>query len=258
MTARQLLQLYPRAWRERYGDEFAEFVGDRRLSAQQMIDIVGGALDAWTSRSVRASVGGSVAGNSTGGASVVHTLKLKCASRTAHYTTKDALIGAGVMIGATFVLLAIGIGANRSGYPALGETLKGLAFPASMLLSMPFYLTKGLSWRAQAILLGVPTAILIAISYVATRSDDLWSKALPRSCFVCIRANGARGTKTKCARCSNSGRRALPICPGSSATRPGSGGTRQSIRSVIRSSGPAPLLWVSSAVWHSRWCACTA
>jgi len=169
MTARRLIQLYPRAWRERYGEEFAEFVGDRRLSVQQVIDIVGGALDAWASPSVRASVRGSVAGNSTGGAAMIQVLKLKCATRTPRYTTKDALIGAGVLIAVTFVLLEAGIVANRSGYHALGETLKGLAFPASMLLSMPFYLTKGLSWRAQALLLGVPTLILIAISYLATK-----------------------------------------------------------------------------------------
>jgi hypothetical protein len=169
VTARQLLRLYPRAWRERYGEEFTEFVGDGRLSAQQVIDLVGGALDAWTSRSVRASVRGSVAENSTGGATMVHQLKLKCATRTPNYTTKDALIGAGVMIGAAFVLLATGIAANRSGNAAVGETLKGFAFPASMLLSMPFYLTKGLSWRAQTVLLGVPLVILIVISYVATR-----------------------------------------------------------------------------------------
>jgi hypothetical protein len=169
MTARQLLQFYPRAWRERYGEEFAEVVGDRRLSVQQVIDIVGGALDAWTSRSVSASVRGSVAGNSRAGATMVQTLKLKCATRTPRYTTRDAMIGAGVMIGVTFVLLALGITANRSGYPVLGETLKGLAFPASMLLSMPFYLTKSLSWRAQTVLLGVPMAILIVISYIATK-----------------------------------------------------------------------------------------
>ena len=100
---------------------------------------------------------------------MVQQLKLKCATRTPHYTTKDALIGAGVTIGATVVMLALGIAANRSGYPTVGETLKGLAFPASMLVSMPFYLTKGLSWRAQAVLLGVPTVILIAISYLATK-----------------------------------------------------------------------------------------
>ena len=100
---------------------------------------------------------------------MVQALKLKCATRKPHYTTKDALIGAGVIIGVSFVLLALGIAANRSGYVTAGETLKGLAFPASMLLSMPFYLTKGLSWRAQTILLGVPMAILVVISYVATK-----------------------------------------------------------------------------------------
>ena len=100
---------------------------------------------------------------------MVHELKLKCATRTPHYTTRDALIGAGVLIGVTFALLALGIAANRSGYTTEGETLQGLAFPASMLLSMPFYLTKSLSWRAQTVLLGVPMAILIVISYVATK-----------------------------------------------------------------------------------------
>lgn len=169
MTARRLIQLYPRAWRERYGEEFAEFVGDRRLSVQQMVNIVGGALDAWTSSRVRASVRGSVAGHSTGGATMIQELKLKCATRTPGYTTKDAMIGAGVVIGVSFLGLAAGIVANRSGYHALGETLKGLAFPASMLLSMPFYLTKNLSWRAQALLLGVPMVILVIISYVATK-----------------------------------------------------------------------------------------
>lgn len=169
MTARQLIQLYPRAWRERYGEEFAEFVGDRRLSAQQVVNIVGGALDAWTSRRVRASVQGSVAGHSMGGATMIQELKLKCATRTPGYTTRDAMVGAGVLIAVTFVLLTLGIAANRSGYHTLGETLKGLAFPASMLLSMPFYLTKGLSWRAQALLLGVPMVILVIISYLATR-----------------------------------------------------------------------------------------
>src|SRR5262245_15152746 len=139
------MQLYPRAWRERYGEEFAEFVGNRTLSAQQIVNIVGGALDAWTSPSVRASVRGSLAGSSTGGANMIHELKLKCATRSANYTTKDALIGAGVLIAVTFVVLELGIVANRSGYHTVGETLKGLAFPASMLLSMPFYLTKNLS-----------------------------------------------------------------------------------------------------------------
>ena len=45
MTAQQLVRLYPRAWRERYGDEFVETVGRKALNPQQVIDIIGGALD---------------------------------------------------------------------------------------------------------------------------------------------------------------------------------------------------------------------
>lgn len=41
-----LLRLYPRAWRERYGDEFAELLSARPPSLGDRLDIVRGALDA--------------------------------------------------------------------------------------------------------------------------------------------------------------------------------------------------------------------
>lgn len=43
---RWLLRLYPRAWRERYGDEFLALIEDAGLSARQLCDLLGGALDA--------------------------------------------------------------------------------------------------------------------------------------------------------------------------------------------------------------------
>jgi hypothetical protein len=36
MTADRLIRFYPRAWRERYGAEFAETVGPQRLHPQQV------------------------------------------------------------------------------------------------------------------------------------------------------------------------------------------------------------------------------
>ena len=45
MTMR-LLRLYPRAWRDRYGDEFAELLAARPPSLRDRLDIVRGALDA--------------------------------------------------------------------------------------------------------------------------------------------------------------------------------------------------------------------
>jgi hypothetical protein len=41
-----LLRLYPRAWRERYGDEFAELLEARPPSLRDQLDIVLGAIDA--------------------------------------------------------------------------------------------------------------------------------------------------------------------------------------------------------------------
>ena len=169
MTAQQLVRFYPRQWRERYGDEFVEVVGGKNLTVQQTIDIVAGAVDAWISPSVRATVRSSAAGNANGGAAMIQQLRVKCATSTPRYTTKDSLISAGVLMATTFVLLALGIAANRQGYPTLGETLKGVAFPASMMVSMPFALLKGQPTRVQAFLVMVPLVLLVAISYLATK-----------------------------------------------------------------------------------------
>lgn len=46
MNDRWFLKLYPREWRERYGDEFSAMVGDRRLSLENSIDLISGAIDA--------------------------------------------------------------------------------------------------------------------------------------------------------------------------------------------------------------------
>jgi hypothetical protein len=169
MTAQRLVRFYPRQWRERYGDEFVQVVGEENLTTQQTVDILAGAVDAWISPSVRASVRSSAAGNASGGAAMIQQLKMKCATSTPRYTTKDGLISAGVLIATTIVLLALGIAANRQGYPTLGETLKGVAFPASMMVSMQFWLLKGQPTRVQTFLVMVPLAFLVAISYLATK-----------------------------------------------------------------------------------------
>lgn len=46
MSARMLLALYPRAWRERYGEEMAELLRGRRASAGLVADLLRGAFDA--------------------------------------------------------------------------------------------------------------------------------------------------------------------------------------------------------------------
>lgn len=41
-----LLQLYPAAWRERYGEEFAVVLARQRASLGLVVDVLGGAMDA--------------------------------------------------------------------------------------------------------------------------------------------------------------------------------------------------------------------
>jgi hypothetical protein len=48
MRVSHLLRLYPRAWRARYGDEMAALLEERRLGRRERLDLIRGALDAWT------------------------------------------------------------------------------------------------------------------------------------------------------------------------------------------------------------------
>lgn len=163
MRIEQLLRLYPRAWQARYGDEFAGLLGRRRLTFQQTIDVVAGAIDAWISPSVRAAARGSAAATAGKGATMIQQLKWKCTATQPRYTKKDALISAGVLLLASFVFTAAGIWASRRGYDSLGDALKSVSFPFAVLISMPFAITKGQSWKVQAIVL-IPTMLLIALA----------------------------------------------------------------------------------------------
>lgn len=43
-----LLNLYPPRWRRRYGEEFLALIAPQRFSFVTVLDIIGGAIDAWT------------------------------------------------------------------------------------------------------------------------------------------------------------------------------------------------------------------
>jgi hypothetical protein len=169
MTADRLLRLYPRAWRERYGDEFLALVGDRPLGFPQLIDIVSGAIDAHLSSDVRAMTARGQTTAIQGGTAVIDTLKASCIhDKEAPFSKRDAWIGSGVLVGGVILLSALGILLNRSGLNTVGESIKGAAFPVSALLSMPFTFVKKQSWKAQAVLVGIPVVIVLFLAYLAT------------------------------------------------------------------------------------------
>jgi hypothetical protein len=173
-TAVQLVRLYPRRWRERYGEELVATAGSEALPARTTFDIVMGAIDAWLSSEARiatltygmaAPAGGAARG---GGRPMLKTM-LNCRRSTEGVTVRGGLVGAGVMLALTVLFSAAGIILRRSGYEAAGETLKGLAFSGPFVLSMPFWLMRGQPWRAQAAIVGITFTILVALSYIATK-----------------------------------------------------------------------------------------
>ena len=88
MTARRLLNLYPRAWRARYGDEFLETVGNGDLRLQQIVDIISSAVDAWLSADVRHAT--RPASAVTAGGNTMTVRAMICRTNNARYTTRDS------------------------------------------------------------------------------------------------------------------------------------------------------------------------
>lgn len=152
MTAEQLVRLYPPAWKARYGEEFVAMVGAGSLRTQQVIDIVSGAIDAWLSKEAR---GGTMPGRS-----------FVCIDSRARYSVRDGLIGGIVLIAAVAVFALIEGVARRAGAPLTAQTLHGIATPAAIALSMPFWVLKGQSRRVQAAVVAVTVCFAAVISLV--------------------------------------------------------------------------------------------
>ena len=92
-----------------------------------------------------------------------------CRKSDVRYTTRDGLIGAGVMIGVTAAFSALGLALKYSGRTAASQVVLNVAFLGSMMVSMPFWLMKGQPWKAQGVLMGVMVMLLTAVTYVASR-----------------------------------------------------------------------------------------
>jgi hypothetical protein len=167
MKPERLVRFYPRAWRERYGEEFLETVGSDSLRTQQILDITFGALDAWLSADVRQSAR-AMASPYGGHMQMKQTWQAMCGATALRFSTRDIWIGCLVMVVGTVVILLIGDAAGRSGYPMTGEILKSVAFPVCLTLMMPFIWLKGQPWKAQLVVLGVTFLMLAGATYVAT------------------------------------------------------------------------------------------
>ncbi len=82
--------------------------------------------------------------------------------------TRDALLGAGVMLAGSALLSAVGIAARRSGLELVGDQVLYAAFPVSVLLSLPFTYLKGKPWPAQLLYVAVPMLLVVLIGIAAS------------------------------------------------------------------------------------------
>ena len=162
LSADRLLRLYPRAWRQRYGEEFLAMLGPERLQLQQVIDILSGAIDAWLSADVR---GATRVASATGG-SMVKAIGV-CERNQQRYTPRDGLIGAAIMIAGSALLAGLGTALRWNGFQSAGEMVLNMSFLVSLTLSMPFWLMKHQPWKAQVVIVGGTLAMLAAISLFA-------------------------------------------------------------------------------------------
>ena len=91
-----------------------------------------------------------------------------CAKSTVRYTTRDSLIGAAVMLATTAVMVLFGAALTRAGRTDAAETVTSLSFMVAFTVSMPFWLMKGQPWKAQAVVVGLTCAFLVAIGYIGS------------------------------------------------------------------------------------------
>jgi hypothetical protein len=125
-----LIRLYPRAWRQRYGEEMRELLASQPSSLRTLTDLVAGALDARLNPQHMPAL---PAGGNEGVGTMMKALR--CAP--AGVTIQDQWRSAAWMIGGSFVLTAFGILLKlRIGPNALSEGLLYAAFPASLMLSL--------------------------------------------------------------------------------------------------------------------------
>ena len=153
MKAVALLRLYPRRWRERYGDELADLLGDRPLTVRGFFDLISGAVDAHV----------------TTGETMPKFLESACRPQGAKHDIADGLRAAAAMIGGTLLMSGLGILASRGGWHEVADGLKSLAFPLSLVIMSDMLYLRNQSRVARWLISGGTTVMLVLITLVATR-----------------------------------------------------------------------------------------
>lgn len=96
---------------------------------------------------------------------IAERLQLRCAGHGEPVTTKDGLKGAAVMLVGTLMLtLAFSWAMRNYGKNPYLESLLSVSWLFPLLYSQRYWALKGRSAGVQAVLIGVPALILLAIA----------------------------------------------------------------------------------------------
>ena len=156
---RLALRLYPRPWRNRYGDEMRQLLRSQPGSIRSVIDLLAGAVDArFNPQLARAAAGAPAEGMRTMSRSL-------CAIEGV--TARDQWRSAAWMIGGSLVMVLFSIGLKlRIGPNAVSEAFLNSAFFASMMLSMECTYLKRYS-RVARMAMSIGGAVLIVLIMLA-------------------------------------------------------------------------------------------
>jgi hypothetical protein len=163
-----LLRMYPRAWRERYGEEFLELLSGERPTPRLVLDVLAGALDArFNARlGARAVKPAAVASR---GLAMIGGLTFRCGA-TPRQTRAEMLFSSLVLAGLMLGLTALYVGMRRLYGSALWvEALGFAAMPLSLAVWAAQIQWKGTSWAARAVLMLLVVALAFSGAWLDRR-----------------------------------------------------------------------------------------
>lgn len=164
---RAWLWLYPRAWRERYGEEMAEVLARQRWSPSLALDLVAGALDARLNRGLVES------GTKGEKPMFAKAVRLSCAGYGPQVTPRDRWMSIAAALGVTIAVTLLWLWL-RGQYPQ-NEYVKSLSFMAYSMAypaTLPFTSLKGRSLRTRLVLVGglllFQAAVWLLVGFILT------------------------------------------------------------------------------------------
>lgn len=171
MTADRLLWMYPKAWRERYGDEFLEMLGGRDLLFSQMVDIVVGAVDARLFRSVPTEAPSEPIPRTAEGGAGMTTLFATTAARERQlpFGSRQGVLGGIALIVAYHGLKVLAGLLVERGWQTAGDFVFYASFPALAILFLNVTLLHRQPRRPRAHLVVGALSLVALLAGLAAR-----------------------------------------------------------------------------------------